>query len=348
VYLPNKHKTYITCMIMILSFVTACGGTTTAPPYGGAQNHMHDMLGLQHVSHTLLVATHIGLYRTTDFGQHFTTVAGDAGQSMDGLMLFKLAQSPVDAQRVYILAIPRTDNQAAARAVPGVYTSDNAGVTWTLATPASELPTKTIFTIGAGSASAGQVFTIIPALAEKGLYGTDDFGAHWHALPTLPDAHPTGVMGDPHDAKRLFLWSGTSGFFISDDGGQTWKASIGVEGGINVVTATAGIVYALGDNGVYVSHDDGASFTLTFSDHPFSAIAVSPTQPTIAYARTGTGVFVTKDGGQTWQPTAPTSRRPDNLAIDETDPNTVYVSFSYPLGVEKTTDGGAHWNAIVP
>ncbi|MEO7000509.1 MAG: hypothetical protein ABI068_01730 [Ktedonobacterales bacterium] len=36
------------------------------------------------------------------------------------------------------------------------------------------------------------------------------------------------------------------------------------------------------------------------------------------------------------------------LAISQDSATTAYVALSYPLGVERTTDGGAHWRTVLP
>src|SRR5215475_4557745 len=72
---PAMLLALIAAMLIVLS---ACGSTTT-DPYGGPQNHLHDILALSGVPHTILVASHYGLYRSSDDGQHWTTVAGTTG-----------------------------------------------------------------------------------------------------------------------------------------------------------------------------------------------------------------------------------------------------------------------------
>lgn len=347
-WIPLGRAWTVLALVLLLG---ACGqANQQGDAYGGPQNHIHDLLALRDAPHTVLLATHIGLYRTSDGGGSWTEVAGGDGQPMDGLMIFKLAQSTVDAQTVYVLAIPRTGVGAntTAKGTPGLYVSQNAGQTWRLATPASALPTHTMFSIGAGSASAGQVYTLIPSLGAQGLYASDDGGAHWRAMPPLPDARPTGVMGDPNRPGRVLLWSASTGLYTSDNGGVTWQPARGVRGGVFSVAVAGATIYASGDAGMYVSTDDGASFTLANTDYTFSAVVACPSAPAHAYALAGTAVYATRDGGHTWTATATTSSHPGNVSVDPSDPNTVYVGFSYPVGVEITADGGAHWRPILP
>jgi photosystem II stability/assembly factor-like uncharacterized protein len=308
---------------------------------------MHDLLVLRDASHTLLVASHIGLYRSTDDGQSWNAVAGLDGQPASGLMLFKLAESPADAKRVYVLAIPRPDNPSAAKDTPGIYTSDDAGASWKLATGVSAFQGHSIFTIATGSASAGQLFALLQG--DQGLYGSDDAGASWHSLP-LPAGSVAGIQGDPAHSGRLLLYSLSSGLFQSDDSGQHWQAVPSIPGGVSALClAGSGAVYAQGDFGVYVSHDDAHSFALAAKDATYSALGASLADASHVYALISpSGIYATTDGGVTWKQAAAIPRNPTTLAVDPTDASRAYVSLSTPIGVEQTTDGGAHWKQILP
>lgn len=323
------------------------GGAATADRYGGSLNHLHDMLALRGVAHTVLLASHIGLYRSANDGQSWQEVAGESGQAMDGLMLFKLAQSPVDAQRVYVLAIPRPDNPKAARAMPGVYTSDDAGRTWALAAALSAFPASGVYSLGTGASGTGEVFVTIPSLGNVGVYASDDAGHHWQSLPPVPTGNPSGILGDPAQPQRLYLWSVSDGLFTSSDGGMTWSRAGGVSGGIFSVSVAGDMVYASGGAGLYVSSDHGATFRLTGARDTFSAVAAGQSNPTHAYALTGAAVFMSSDGGVTWQSGGATSRHPGVLTVDPSDAGTAYVGFSYPIGVAITTSDGTSWRNVL-
>jgi hypothetical protein len=339
----------LTLCALLPGILAAC--TSSSVPdtvYGGPQNHLHDELALAGAPQTVLLATHIGLYRSTNSGKTWTEVAGGARQAMDGLMLFKLAQSPVDLKRVYVLAIPRPDNPKAARAAPGIYTSANAGQTWKLAAAMTTFPTHNVFSIGVGAAGAGTVFAIIPNLQSRGVYASDDAGTTWHALPPVPTTVVSGLLGDRNHPQRVFLWSGSDGLFISDDGGMTWTPANGTHGGIFSVSRAGSTIYASGDAGLFVSQDDGTSFTLVDSADTFSLVAACAGVPAHAYALAGTTVYVTTDAGRTWRATAGMSRAPGQITADPTDPGIVYAGLSYPLGIQRTTNSGASWQQVLP
>lgn len=329
-----------------LVILSACSqSNTTTDPYGGAQNHLHDILALGGVPHTILVASHYGLYRSSDDGQHWTTEAGTSGQQADGLMLYKLAQSPVNPQRVYVLAIKRQVKQ---NGIPGLYTSADAGKTWQLAAPLTAFPTQSVYTIGTGSGGPDQIYAILPGLAERGLTVSNDAGRTWQPLPATPTAAPTGVMGDPAHAGRLFLWSKADGFFSSDDNGQHWSTAAGIQGGIFSVSVAGATVYASGDSGLFVSQDGGAHFTLANSDNTYSTVVACQSDPSHAYALVGTSVYATTDTGHTWHATSPTTQHPGNLTVDPASAGHAYVGFSYPVGIAATSDGGSQWKGLLP
>ena len=339
--LPAMLLAIFTAMLTVLS---ACGSTTT-DPYGGPQNHLHDMLALSGVPHTILVASHYGLYRSSDNGQHWTTVAGTTGQQADGLMLFKLAQSPVNPQRVYVLA---TKRQVQQNGTPGLYTSADAGRTWQLAAALTAFSTQSVYTIGTGSAGPDQVYAILPGLAERGLSVSNDAGHTWLPLPAMPTAAPNGVTGDPAHPGRLFLWSKVNGFFHSDDNGQHWSPASGIQGGIFSVSAAGATVYASGDSGIFVSRDGGIHFTLANNDNTYSTVVACQGDPSHAYALVGTAVYATTDTGHTWTATATTTQHPGNLTVDPASAGHAYVGFSYPVGIEATIDGGTNWKGLLP
>ena len=346
---PVKHALGVALLLIVL-LLTACGSQSNGDSgaYGGSQNHLHDLLALRGSPGTVLLATHIGLYRSHDVGHSWTEVAGGSGQAMDGLMIFKLSQSPIDPRRVYALAIPRPDNPSAAKAPPGIYVSADAGVTWRLATAASVFPTRTVFTIGAGPTSADQLFAVISGLNERGLYETDDAGLHWRQLPALPANSIGGILADPGQPHHLVMWSVASGLYVSGDDAQSWRGVGAIQGGVYSVTWVQRTLYAVGDAGVYLSTDDTGSFALADSNDTFSGVVASAADPTHAYALTGTSVYVSTNSGHTWTATAALSRHPSVLSADPSSAATAWVGLSYPLGVEVTTDGGATWKQTLP
>jgi photosystem II stability/assembly factor-like uncharacterized protein len=349
-----RERVALLCLLAWLAatLLAACGGSTSAPAsaFGGALNHLHDVLALRGTPNTVLLATHIGLYRSSDGGATWKVVAAGDGQPMAGLMTFKLAQSAVDPKRVYCLALPRTGAgappPASGAAQPGLYTSDDAGQTWRLATPATAFPSPSLYTIGAGSGGPGQVYAVLSSLGPSGVFVSDDAGAHWRQLPKVPADPITGITGDPTHPGHVFLFSSSTGVSMSANGGKTWAHAPGISGGIYVLSLAGNTIYAGGDTGLFVSRDGGTHFALADGKDTFSILSASPSAPATAYALTGTAVFRTTDAGKTWKQAAPTSQHPGLITVDPSDAATAYVGFSYPLGVAVTTDAGQSWRTV--
>ena len=333
-------------LVGLAGCASAPGASTTATgATSGSINHLHDVLPLQKIAGTVLVATHLGLYRTTDGGQHWREVAGGHGQAMDSLMIFKLAQSPVNPQRVYALAALRTS--APPPAQPGVYTSEDAGQTWRLAASYASLATSSVYTMSAGAGTAGTVYAFLPSRASNGLMVSSDAGTHWQAQSLLPMSDISGVAEDPRHPGHLFVWSPVSGLYQSTDQGATWTPVASVAGGVYGLSFAGDQTYVQSDSGLFVSDATGTHFHLVSSAASFSSVSFCAAAPSQGYGLTGTGVERTTDGGKTWQATAALSGHPTLVEADPSVPGTAYVGFSYPVSLAMTTDGGQHWKSVL-
>jgi photosystem II stability/assembly factor-like uncharacterized protein len=264
---------------------------------------------------------------------------------MDSLMIFKLAQSPVDPQRIYALAGLRTSTPPPA--VPGIYTSADAGQTWRLAASFASLSTLSVYTISAGAKTADTVYAFLPPRASNGLVASNDGGTHWQAQPTLPVSDITGIADDPGHPGHLFVWSPASGLYQSVDHGASWSAVSSVQGGVYALSFAGNRVYVQSDSGMFVSDTTGMRFQLVSSAANFSSVSFCAATPAHGYGLTGTGVERTVDGGKTWQTTAPLSGHPGLIAVDPDISRIAYVGFSYPVGLDITTDGGQHWRSVM-
>lgn len=338
------------CSVLLLVGMAGCGtapgaSTTATGANSGSINHLHDLLPLRGVAGTVLVATHLGLYRTTDRGQTWREVAGGPGQVMDSLMIFKLAQSPVNPQRIYALAAQRTSTPPPA--VPGVYTSSDAGQTWRLAASFASLSTGGVYTISAAAKTADKVYAFLPPRASNGLVASVDAGTHWQGRPALPISDITGVADDPGHPDHLLVWSPASGLYQSANQGTSWKAVSSVQGGVYGLSFAGDLIYVQSDSGLFMSDTTGSHFHLVNSAANFSSVTFCLASPAQGYGLTGTGIELTLDGGKTWQATAPLNGHPGLVAVDPEAPGIAYVGFSYPVGVDITTDGGRHWRSIL-
>jgi hypothetical protein len=130
-----------------------------------------------------------------------------------------------------------------------------------------------------------------------------------------------------------------------------------------VYVATSGDGLAHGGR-VYKTTDAGKHWRLTTSSDwtRVDALAIDAHHPNTLYAGTGTAVFKTVNGGQSWRGAkrglfrgprqigpAPSDRRRygwvTSLAVDPADGNSVYAGT--PTGIRKSTDGGRSWRTVL-
>lgn len=126
--------------------------------------------------------------------------------------------------------------------------------------------------------------------------------------------------------------------------------------------AVAGGVWRSDDAGLYWENiTDGQLATASIG-----ALAVAPTDGNVIYAGTGEatiridvthgdGVYRSTDAGKTWTNVGlPESRHIGKIAVDPTDPNTVYVAAlghsakdNPERGLYRSTDGGDTWDLVL-
>ncbi len=211
----------------------------------------------------------------------------------------------------------------------------------------------------------------------------------WRSIgPANMGGRIADVEGVPGNANVVYVASGSGGIFKTVNGGIAWTpifdrqntisvGDIALEpGNPEVIWAGTGEAntrnsVSFGD-GVYKSTDGGKTWKhLGLKDtNSISKVIVHPKNPDIVYvAAVGhvwgpneeRGVFMTTDGGKTWQKTLyiDNLHGASDLEIDPQNPNILYAgmwrferkpwtftSGSEKGGVFRSTDGGRTWNKI--
>ncbi len=171
-------KSYISLdflkLVAILTLLAACspGTSTNVPPtpstsvpvngFGSASNHVHSLIALPH--HVLIMATHYGLFRSSDDGTTWQEVAGGNNQPMQGLMTFSLVASSLDSQRLYVLTLP---NVIPHKGTLGLYTSADQGRTWQLSVATASITSGSIYTVAPGNDTPAEVYIYLPGLWQR-------------------------------------------------------------------------------------------------------------------------------------------------------------------------------------
>ncbi|HTY89202.1 MAG TPA: hypothetical protein VMB80_17275 [Candidatus Acidoferrum sp.] len=142
--------------------------------------------------------------------------------------------------------------------------------------------------------------------------------------------------------------------YRSSDGGATWAqvTGFGAQSAYDIEFAADGTAWVAGYNGVWVSTDDGLTFTMRDSGLGNTyAVAIDPSNPQVLWAGLASGaVMKSVNGGTNWANVSPgTSMACDAIAINPTNSLQVMAVFDGGFSggaVYFTPDGGATWNNV--
>jgi photosystem II stability/assembly factor-like uncharacterized protein len=335
----------------LLLMISSCasggtGGTTTQQQvrvngFGTAANHVHSLLAFP--NHVLLLATHYGLFRSTDDGGHWTLSAAGPKQIMAGMMTFSLVNSQVDPQRLYVLTQPSVNNP---QGIQGLYSSDDQGKTWSLAVKTADI--GNMYFVAAGNASAKDVFVYISTLGNQGLRISHDAGKHFASAGTLPFGNLLGMLAVPGQPGHILIY-GDGGVASSSDNGVHWKMVKGLDSAYNITTpGPHDPIYAAGDNGIFVSKDGGTSFSLVYSQIGYGALVASVQEPSVLYGKTAQRIYKSSDGGKNWSDLPVIKGNIQALTPDPDNGARVYIALSYPTAVYSYEQGSEAWSSLTP
>ncbi len=211
----------------------------------------------------------------------------------------------------------------------------------------------------------------------------------WRSIgPALMGGRVTDIEGVPGDPNTVYVATGSGGIFKTTNGGIDWTPIFDREntisvGDIALEPGNPDVIWvgtgesnvrnsvSFGD-GVYKSTDGGKNWKhMGLKDsNTISKVIVHPKHPDIVYvAAVGhawgqnaeRGVFMTTDGGKTWQKTLfiDNGHGASDLEIDPVNPNILYAgmwrferkpwtftSGSEKGGVYRSTDGGRTWSKL--
>ena len=275
-------------------------GSTSA---GSVRDLKVDTSGPQDV---VLVATDFGLFRSADGGATFAfnfsspflypTVVGTFAQTVWSVV--NTSQAWVAATESPVVGIPQT---AATDGVGKLAVSTDRGATWQALASLSETfpsPTGTVLagriTLGVGATGDATVYAFTATQRDRrqlDLFRSTDGGANWipvglpgkTPLNPNPDAPNMNIMGgqafynhmllvDPNDPNRNTVYiGGQLSSAKSTDGGATWR----------------------------ILADWLALFKMPYVHADYHAAAISPVTKQVFFGTDG-GIFVSNDGGATW------------------------------------------------
>src|SRR5579884_423010 len=210
-----------------------------------------------------------------------------------------------------------------------LYKSTNGGVTW------HALNTEMMLSMALDSA---QPSTIYGVSLQKGLQESTDNGAHWFS-PThvIPAGNAVGVAYDPATDVILAFGAG-----IYRRQGSAWTHVLKGQSVTSVAVGAPDIAYAATDNGLFVSHNDGKTWTgvSSLTGQPIIQVAVSGAT---AYAVTPLSLIMSANNGRSWRTLSKAPQNIQFIGVAPSDPKEVIAEVG-ATGFMATYDGGQTWH----
>jgi photosystem II stability/assembly factor-like uncharacterized protein len=252
-------------------------------------------------------------------------------KSLDGGASWRNLDARVAA--IHTVAVdPGRPTTLYASATGHIFKSLDAGASWTEAVDDSRERRPRWDDVGVLAVDPVNSSTVY-AGAEEGLYRSTDGGASWTVLEEGPLTKYSTIMDlatDPAHRDALYVSVVSDGSLRSLDGGLHWRPS------------DAGPV-----------HDaPGQPFGNPNFDGWVGALSVARGN-TVYGGGCNVGPLESHDGGATWAIISSglpaVSSCATRLVASAADPQTLYVALNTvagPLGIFRSTDGGAHWRPV--
>jgi photosystem II stability/assembly factor-like uncharacterized protein len=266
------------------------------------------------------------VFRSEDAGQTWLLVSGGTplGWGAPGFV----AGFPIDLQ-----CDPRDPNRVFANNYGGGnFLSEDGGRTWNSASQGYSGALTA--DVAVDPFHRGRIY----AVARSGIWRSDDYGTTWIPLNYMPpdslDAECLGLAVDPSRPDHVLLGCTPEVILESEDAGESWQFR------------------------ERLPKDNFPEIGL----FPTAGVLVfAPSDPNTVYAGTNwrngilihepgldsSGIFVSHDGGTSWQATANDQLQRAAVFDLAVDPATAQVVFAaLETGLVKTTDGGEHWAPV--
>jgi photosystem II stability/assembly factor-like uncharacterized protein len=286
-----------------------------------------------------------GVYKSTDGGETFFSINHISEEKT--LSTSSILDIVIDPNNSKVIYVGTNDK--------GIYRSADGGKSWA--------ESKSDFTyvrrIELDPTNPKVIYIIAESKGEMALFKTVDGGINWQRLLLQRDKQQPIVLDvllDKKNPQIVYASDTTGGIYKSIDGGEKWKAIYWGE------FPTVGIVmdsqnnqrlyFVTANQQIYITEDGGEkgkeSFKVAETGGPIYSVAVSKFEEGTVYVLFTGGLYVSRDGGNSFQ-LIPSLLKPDNtvanmVVADSIDKNVLYIIAGKVI--YKTDNGGNTWRAI--
>lgn len=263
--------------VALVVLVTSSGGGESSGQDSETFAHVHG-LGVNPVDSSLMIATHDGLFRSTDD----EATASRVGESRQDLMGFG-----VSGPNTFVASGHPAPGQDGPPSL-GFIRSTDAGVTWSNVSLLGEADLHLLR--GAGSTA----YALNGATGE--LIVSDDSGETWEPR-VLPDGIVDIAVNPKNPDQALAITS--AGAEFTDDAAKSWEKSGDVPPGLAGWSSDGAIYVVAGDGIVSASKDKGSRWS-EVGDVGGAPTAIAVDGANLYVALDDNTVLESTDGGESW------------------------------------------------
>jgi len=176
----------------------------------------------------------------------------------------------------------------------------------------------------------------------SGLLLTTSLNAQWQQADNGITNHVYTAIGS--NGENVFVGSGSVNLYGSADNGSTWNTvTNGISGMVTMLATSNGNLFAVTANGVFLSNNNGATWSLQNNGLPSNFAGQSIFADGDTLFSGGYEVFYSVNNGSTW--TARNTGFPPNARVQSfaKNGNTVFAGTN-GYGLYKTTNNGLSWS----
>ncbi|MDQ3373528.1 MAG: YCF48-related protein [Acidobacteriota bacterium] len=321
-------------------FKTTDGGLTWKEAKDLKKESIHSMVQSTVDPKIIIVGALSGVWRSEDGGDDWEKVSS-------GTMPLNVNSLAID---------PRGTNTIFAGTWWRAYKSTDSGKNWRLIKNGM-IDDSDVFAITIDSKNPDHIV----ASACSGIYESTNNGEKWAKIQGIPSQsrRTRDIVQNPAIPGTIYAAT-TQGFWMTTNGGKNWAMTTQRDLEINSIAVHHDepnkVFIGTNNFGIMVSTDGGKNFVPT-NDNFTSRFTYSVTpdieSPNRLYATTqntatsGGFVFLSNDGGTTWQQAKSLDVNrvsPFGMIQDRVDPNIIYLATN--VGLFKSADRGNIWSQI--